>query len=96
MAQYRRPLHQTEVGALGANEDSWDLVYDDVACQLYVEHRWHHRLPLTKKGTQRIELSEFLKKSGCAVTMLQSILQELFPAERFSGASAHSAVQRHT
>jgi hypothetical protein len=68
MALLRRELHRTAKGPVANNEDTWSLVFDTDTKRLYVEHEWQHvdvrRGGASDKGTEQIEISEYLLQGG--------------------------------
>lgn len=74
----RRKLYNRESGLGRADEDWWDLVYDEAAGELFVEHSWSH-LGGRGNGSERFEINEFLKSDRYGVLTLKSALLAMFP-----------------
>ena len=90
MAIVRKQLHYRGAGSFANNEEWWYLVFDDNSNRLFVEREWDnvnpYKLSQVDRGSQEIELTEFLKqKSGAAHDELLRLIGTMFEKSKDQG-----------
>jgi hypothetical protein len=71
MAILEREFYRNARGPAPADEDTWQLVFDQNAQRLFVRHEWH---TARHAGVDEFALDEFLTERGAAPEALLALL----------------------
>jgi hypothetical protein len=78
MAILEREFYRNARGPTPADEDTWQLVFDQDVKRLFVRHAWH---ATRHAGVDEFTLDEFLIQQGAAVEALLALLFDRVTAE---------------
>jgi hypothetical protein len=78
MAILEREFYRSARGPAPADEDTWQLVFDQNAKRLFVRHQWH---AARHAGTDEFTLDEFLIQRGAAPEALLALLFDRVTAD---------------